>query len=129
MKKWLEYLIICVISLLIVLCVLFMQDAFNHSGEVLLKDLCNAFFVPGVVVLGFGLLIWATNGGTFDMIAFGFIKLVDLFKKDLTKVKYKTFYDYRKAQQDKQHSFSAFLVVGSALVAISIIFLVLYNNY
>ena len=63
------------------------------------------------------------------MIAFGVIKLFDLFKKDLTKVKYKTFYDYRKAQQEKQRSFSAYIVVGAVFIAVSILFLVLYNNY
>ena len=63
------------------------------------------------------------------MLAFGVIKLVDLFKKDLTKVKYKTFYDYRKAQKEKQRSFSAYIVVGAVVLAISILFLVIYNNY
>ncbi len=129
MKKWLQYLIVSVISLAIVFCVLLMQNAFTHSGDLLLKDLCNAFFVPGVLVLGLGLLVWSTNGGTFDMLAFGVIKLFDLFKKDLTKVKYRTFYDYRKAQQEKERSFSAYVVVGVVLIVISIVFLILYNNY
>ncbi len=129
MKKWLQYLIVSVISLAIVFCVLLMQNAFTHSGDLLLKDLCNAFFVPGVLVLGLGLLVWSTNGGTFDMLAFGVIKLFDLFKKDLTKVKYRTFYDYRKAQQEKERSFSTYVVVGAVLIVISIVFLILYNNY
>ncbi|MBQ2914040.1 MAG: DUF3899 domain-containing protein [Clostridia bacterium] len=128
MKKWLEYLIISVLSLAAVLCVLFMQDSFQHSGELLLKDLCNAFFVPGAVVLGIGLLIWTANGGTFDMIAFGVIKLFDLLKRDMTKVKYKTFYDYRQAQQDKKRSFTAYLIIGAVLMVIAVIFLILYNN-
>lgn len=128
MKKWLQYIIISVVSLLIVLCVLFTQDAFQHSGEELFKNLCDAFFVAGVVTLGIGLLIWASDKGTFDMIAFGVIKLVDLLKKDLTKVKYRTYYDYRQAQQGKKHSCAAYLIVGSALMVISILFLVLYSN-
>lgn len=128
MKKWLQYIIISVVSLLIVLCVLFMQDAFQHSGKELLKNLCDAFFTAGVVTLGLGLLIWASDKGTFDMIAFGVIKFVDLFKKDLTKVKYRTFYDYRQAQQGKKHTCIAYLIVGSALMAISILFLELYSN-
>ncbi|MBQ4272721.1 MAG: DUF3899 domain-containing protein [Clostridia bacterium] len=105
-----------------------MQDSFQHSGELLLKDLCNAFFVPGAVVLGIGLLIWTANGGTFDMIAFGVIKLFDLLKRDMTKVKYKTFYDYRQAQQDKKRSFTAYLIIGAVLMVIAVIFLILYNN-
>ncbi|MBR1955045.1 MAG: DUF3899 domain-containing protein [Clostridia bacterium] len=129
MKKWLQYLIIAGVNLLLVLGVMLIQEGFEQSGEELLKVLCNAFFVPGMCTLGIGVLIWSTNGGTFDMIAFGFVKLFDLFKKDLTKVKYKTFYDYRKAQQEKKRSFSAYLVVGAVFMAVSILFLVLYNNY
>ena len=128
MKKWLQYIIISGVSLLIVLCVLLMQDAFQHSGKELLKNLCDAFFTSGVVTLGIGVLIWTANQGTFDMIAFGVIKLVDLLKKDLTKVKYRTYYDYRQAQQGKKHSFVAYLIVGSVIMAISILFLVLYSN-
>ena len=128
MKKWIQYLVITGINLLLVLCVMLMQQGFTHSGELLLKDLCNAFFVPGMCTFGLGVLVWSTNGGTFDMIAFGFVKLFDLFKRDLTKVKYKTFYEYRKAQQEKQRSFSAYLVVGAVFIALSMLFLVLYNN-
>ena len=129
MKKWLQYIIISGVALLIVLGVMLGQDAFKHSGEELLKNLCDAFFVAGVVILGFGLLIWSANQGTFDMVAFGVIKLVDLLKRDLTKVKYRTYYDYRQAQQGKKHSFAAYLIVGSVIMAISIVVLVLYSNY
>ena len=129
MKKWSQYLIIAGINILMVLGVMLIQEGFTQTGQELLKVLCSAFFVPGVCTLGLGVLIWSTNGGTFDMLAFGVIKLFDLFKKDLTKVKYKTFYDYRKAQQEKQRSFSAYIIVGAVFIAVSILFNVLYNNY
>lgn len=128
MKKWLQYIIISGVSLLIVLCVLLIQDAFQHSGAELLKNLSDAFFTSGVATLGIGVLIWASNHGTFDMVAFGVIKLVDLLKKDLTKVKYRTFYDYRQAQQGKKHSCIAYLIVGAVTMAIAILFAVLYSN-
>lgn len=128
MKKWLHYIIISGVALLLVLCVLLVQNAFQSSGEELLSSLCDAFFVAGVVTLGIGLLIWASDNGTFDMVSFGVIKLFDMLKKDITKVKYKTYYDYRQAQQGKKHSFTAYLIIGSVLMAIAIIFLILYNN-
>lgn len=129
MKKWLQYLIITGVNALLVLLVMLIQKGFTHTQAELLKSLCNSFFVSGMCTFGLGILIWSTNGGTFDMIAYGFVKLIDLFRKDLTQVKYKTFYEYRKAQQEKQRSFSAYIVVGAAFIAISILFLVLYNNY
>ena len=128
MKKWLHYIIISGVALLLVLCVLLAQNAFQSSGEELLRSFCDAFFVAGVVTLGIGLLIWASDNGTFDMVSFGVIKLFDMLKKDITKVKYRTYYDYRQAQQGKKHSFTAYLIIGSVLMAIAIIFLILYNN-
>ena len=128
MKKWLQYVIISVVNLLLALGVFFMQkESIEVAGDIY-KVLCNAFFVPGFCTLGFGLLIWSSNGGTFDMLAFGVIKIIDLFKRDVTKVKYRTFYDYRKAQQEKQHSFLEYILVGAVMIAISIVLLVIYNN-
>ncbi len=128
MKKWLQYLIVFLCSVAMVLLVLFGSDAFHQSGEELLKSFVNAFFTAGIIVLGLGLLVLCTAGGTFDMIAFGVIKLFDLFKKDLTKVKYRTFYDYRKAQQEKQRSYWHYIVVGGAFTLVSIVLLVILNN-
>lgn len=129
MKKWSQYIITICVALLLVLCVLMIQNTFEHNGSLLLSELCNAFFVPGVLILCFGLLLWASNGGAFDMLSFAITKLFDLFKKDLTKVKYRTFYDYREAQRDKKRSFSCYIIVGAFFIAISIVFFVLYKNY
>lgn len=129
MKKWSQYIITTCVALLLVLCVLMIQDTFEHAGTLLLAELCNAFFVPGVLVLCFGLLLWASNGGAFDMLAYGVMKLFDLFKKDLTRVKYRTFYDYREAQKDNKRTCAHYIVVGMVLIAISIIFYILYKNY
>lgn len=101
MKKLLKYVIPFLICAVIVIVILAARESFVKTGKELIKDLCDAFSVPGVVMLCFGALVYATNGGTFDMLAYGVRKFFDLFKKDLTKVKYRTFYDYRQAQQEK----------------------------
>ena len=129
MKNWLQYVIISSISLLIALCVLFVQNSFEHSGTLLLSELSNAFFVPGVLTLGVGVLIWCSNEGALDMLSYGIKKLFDLFKRDLTKVKYRTFYEYKNAQKEKRYSFSAYIIVGAVMIVISAIFLIIYHNY
>ena len=42
--------------------------------------------------------------------------------------KYKTFYDYRQAQREKQHGFGYMIIVGVLYIGISMIFLTLYFN-
>lgn len=129
MKKVLKYLIPILICALVTVLILVERGAFVKSGQDLMKDLSDAFFVPGIVMLCFGVLVFATNGGTFDMLAFGVIKMFDLFKKDLTKVKYRTFYDYRKAQNEKKRSFLHLIIIGAGFLIVGVVFLIVYYQY
>lgn len=129
MKKVLKYLIPCLMCGAMAVVILAVRGAFVKSGKALIADLCDAFTVPGILMLGFGLLVFATNGGAFDMLAFGVRKLFDLFKRDLTKVKYRTFYDYRQAQAEKKRSFLHWIIVGGGFLLIAIIFLIIYSQY
>lgn len=129
MKKVLKYLIPVLVCAVIVILILVGFKSFAKSGKALIQDLCDAFSVSGIVMLGFGLLVFATNGGTFDMLAFGVIKLFDLFKKDLTKVKYRTFYDYRQAQKEKNRSFLHLVLIGLGFLLVGVAFLLVYYYY
>ena len=126
MKKVLKYLIPVLICCTVVIVILASRGSFVKTGKALVLDLCDAFTVPGAVMFCFGLLVVATNGGTFDMLAFGVRKLFDLFRKDLTKVKYRTFYDYRQAQKEKKRTLLHFIIVGSAFLLVAIVLLIVY---
>ncbi len=52
----------------------------SKTGKTLMGELSDAFFVPGVITLGIGLLVMATNGGAFDMLSFGVLKTVRLIE-------------------------------------------------
>lgn len=129
MRKVLKYLIPFLLCAVAVILILVGRGAFVKSGEGLIIDLCDAFTVPGAIMLGVGLLVFATNGGAFDMLAFGVIKLFDLFKRDLTKTKYRTFYDYREAQSEKKRSFLNLIIVGGGFLLVGIAFLLVYEYY
>lgn len=129
MKKLLGYLIPSLLCAVTVVLILVGRGAFVKSGRALFGDLSDAFSVPGMIMTCFGLLVFATNGGTFDMLAFGMRKLFDLFKRDLTNVKYRTFYDYRQAQKEKKRSFFNFLIVGVAFLLVGVAFLIVYFQY
>lgn len=126
MRKILKYLVPIVVCSAVAVLILVGRGSFRANGQTLYKDLSDAFFVPGIIMLCFGLLVFATNGGVFDMLAFGVIKLVDLFKRDLTKVKYRTFYDYRQAQQGRRRPYVYLLIIGGAFLLVGIVFFVLY---
>lgn len=126
MKK---YIITSSIGLVVAILIVLSKDIFSQSEATKVYHiLCDAFFVPGVCISCFGLLVFASNEGTFDMIVYGTKKFFSLFKKDLTKEKYKTFYEYKDAQRETKISFAYLLFVGLAFIAISMIFLMLYYN-
>lgn len=126
MKK---YLITSAIGLAITSLIVLSKGIFNQDDSTaVFHILCDAFFVPGVCLTCFGLLVFSSNEGTFDMIIYGTQKFFGLFKKDLKNEKYKTFYEYKEAQHDKKASFAYLIFVGLAFIAVSMIFLILYYN-
>lgn len=127
MRKVLKYLVPVVVCSVVAVLILVGKDSFHASGQVLYKDLCDAFSVPGIIMVCFGLLLIATNGGTFDILAYGMIRFFGLFQKDVTKVKYRTFYEYRKAQQEKRRPFVYVLIIGGAFLLVGVAFMLVYN--
>lgn len=89
--------------------------------------LTNATFFTGVLALAFGLLIFAANGGVFEMLVYGIRRFISLFQRDVNKVRFKTFYDYhmyKTGQPKKPYLYLVF--VGLFFLGLSAIFLVLY---
>ena len=126
-KKLLQYGITSFVGLVIVLGVLLIKDTFAETEEVeIWKDLCDGVFISAVFIMSVGLLVIATRGGTFDMIKYAMIRFFSVFKRDVTDVKFRTFYEYRKAQQEKKLDFVYLLIVGAVFLIISFILLAVY---
>ena len=128
-KTALRYGITAFIGLLFAFFAALIQGVFKQNETtVLMKILCNAFFGSGVILAGVGLLTMATEGGAFDMLSYAVVLIFDLFRKDVTKRKYKDFYEYRQAKKEKKRSFSYLLITGAIFIAVSLVFLIPYYN-
>ena len=130
-KRLLQYGITTGVCLLITFLYLLGVNIFTSTDLKLnLKHLTDAFFTSGVISLSFGLLVFASNGGAYDMIIYGMYRFFTLFKKDHNDVKYPTFYDYHIAKADrKKTEFLFMIIVGAAFILISCIFLIFwYQN-
>ena len=129
MKTVYRYLITAGVGLLIVLLVVLMKNGFEEQDvEIAMQIWCDAFFVSGVFLTCGGLIVVASNGGVFDMLGYAVSLLWYTFKSSKVERKYKTFYDYREARKDRKRSVSYVLIVGLALLAISVVFLILYDT-
>ena len=129
MKKAVKYIIAAAIGLAAAAIIMFTR---NITGQETLKQvftiLSDAFFVPGVILGGVGFLVWATSGGVFDMLSYGFITLIDTFRRDVTKRKYKDFYEYRQVKKGEKRNVGFLLLVGLAFIVIAAVFLIVYAN-
>lgn len=92
--------------------------------------LSDAFFVPGVLISGFGLLYKIADGGFLDGVSFGLKRAVlslipgGRLKKEESYAEYKE----RKDKKRKNIKISAPLIVGLVFIVIAAIFLILYGQ-
>lgn len=126
-KKALPYIISAAVGIIIFIIIICTKQIWNEeklSG--IMTVLSDACFVPGVLLAGAGLIILASNGGAFDMLAYATIRFFDLFRKDCRNKKYKDFYEYREAKKDKKRGMAFMLIVGAVFIAFAVIFLIVY---
>lgn len=124
-------LIAVLLGLAVTLGVLLGSDAFNApSQQAWLQALCDAFFVPGVILSGFGLLLFVANDGFFDMINYGVLKVLKLVQREEKRAAFpKTFYDYKVMKNGARHGGFAWLIwVGLGFIAVAAVLLILYLN-
>lgn len=128
-RRWLPYVIAVAVLAVFTLLIGWARGGFTETDtRLLLGEWSDAFSVPGILGLGFGLLVLGSNGGAFDMLSYGVKKLFHLFKKDPIDRKYGTFYEYQQARREKKRSFLYLVIVGGAYLTVGLILLFIYLN-
>ena len=129
MRAFWKYFITLLVGFLSVFGILMSKDIFAQTQLVkIFHILSDAFFVVGVTMSGFGLLIFVSNEGAFNMMVYGVRSFFDFFRKNITK-KYPTFYDYQTSREDKKLSFGFILICGLFFLAVSVIMYLIYLRY
>ncbi|MCQ2424251.1 MAG: DUF3899 domain-containing protein [Clostridia bacterium] len=92
--------------------------------------LCDAFMVPGLLLIMFGLLVFVANTGFFDIFAFSVKKVVRLMFPALEYSKEK-FHEYRerKNEEGRVRGYGFLFIVGGVFTLIGAVFLVLFYRY
>ena len=127
-KPLVKYLIAFAVGGAMTLGVLFSQGYF-HQTELLqkYKNLCDAFTIPGVVLMLVTALLAVSNGGIFDGLSYSLGRLFRMLipfmnKSDETYAEYKE----RKHGGGKLRGYSFLFFTGLAFFAAAIVFLVLF---
>ena len=109
MKK---YIISYIVAIVLTVFIFITCDGFKQTDtKELFRVLNDSTFITAVMFTGFGLLIFASNEGTFDMLVYGMQSFLGLFRSKANR-RYESFADYRaqKAQEKIKNGF--ILVTG-----------------
>ena len=127
MTKLKQYLITTGVGLLLTFLIALLRGlASQTETKEIMRILSDSFFVSGTLLTCIGLLIVASNLGAFEMIVYGLTSFIDYFRRKPER-KYATFYDYHVARANNKSSFWYMLIIGLALIGVSIIFLLAFE--
>ena len=102
MTKTKKYIITIVVGIIMTFGFVLFKDLFSKTNfKDIMHILSDCFFVTGVLLTCFGLLVFSTNEGTFDMLKYGISKFATFFKRDMSAEKYKTYQEYKVASESK----------------------------
>lgn len=100
----------------------------SQGSESLLRRICDSFFVPGVMLLGYGGLVFCRNQGTFDVLTYG-VKSVfhtHVPGASIGNAREETFRDYQDRKSAKRKSPRGSLLAGLTFFIPAVVTLVLY---
>ena len=99
----------------------------TDSNEVI-RYLIDALFAVGAIGFCFGLLVLFSNLGAFSMLRYGLYRFGTIFKRDPSKVKFRTYYDYLEATREKKTPYGFLLIVGAIFIIASLILIPFWHR-
>lgn len=121
-----SYLIDMLIGLAMAIGVFSIRGGFSIlDWQPLAAALCDACFVPGIILLCVAMLVFVSNDGLFDMLNYGVRKALQIVMTEKQRAKYpKTFYDYRKAKwETSKGAFGHLVAAGTTYMIFAVVFL------
>ena len=130
-KKLLQYGISGAVGALIAYWIMSSKGLFigNNSTAEIFMILSDAFFVPGILITLFGVLLWISTTGLFDSLGFAFRAAAHAL---LPFIRYEriTFYDYKMQKAEKRGSVPYFvMIVGGCYVVLAVIATIIWSMY
>ena len=128
--KLLRYLKWGISALVLVVALIFYEKPFaEESVSGVMGKLCNCLFVPGSLFMAVSALGYLAGKGAYD--SFGYIftnfSLHTLFMRQQPK-KYQNLYEYKQEKDKKRTKWNpTSLIVGGVLLALSLMFFLLYK--
>lgn len=115
-------------GLLIALGVLVANSFWTVGKPDIYRLLSDACIASAALVGGVGILVFAAGNGTFDMLAYGFLHIFDLFRPNARNRQYRDFYEYKQSKGQRKRPVSHMLLVGIGFFLLSWIFSLVWQK-
>lgn len=127
-QEYKEYAVTTAIALAVGLLIALSRGIFSaESLDMVITIISDAFFIPGVLLVCVGLIVYASNEGLFLAISYGFKTIGrTITAKKEEKLMEEKYHEYYARQIEKKTKCKHFLIVGAVFVVISLIFVVIY---
>lgn len=100
-KVW-RYAVAILMGLVVTAMYVDSKDIWQERDVVrLFRVLSDGFYLPAVLFLGFGGLLWVSGTGFFTMASYGFKNLLRLFSPSGNVRQEVSYHDYRQAKIDR----------------------------
>lgn len=131
LRRWRRPLITLLVGIAMAMGVLLSRGTFSQTDRlILIRDFSDALFVPGVLLVCLGALVFVASNGVFDMLSFGIKKVAGLVRSEKFRAQQpRTYYDYVKLQGEKpRSSYGHLLKVGGGFLLIAMMLVLLYET-
>ena len=128
-KKLIPWFVELALGLALFLIMAFSNGAFTAGDPAdAYRGLCDAFFVPGVLLTSFGILAFCASSGVYDIFSYGVKSLKVLFTP-FGKEKRQKYYEYKLEKDAKRQKPKPYtLILGLCFLAAAVVCLLLYNS-
>ncbi len=125
-RKLREWLVCFAVALAIcAIVILYEHETMEWSVA---RMVCDGCFVSGVILAGFGVLVWVASFGGFNAIGYGVYLLTRIFSPSRARFEERMSYlEYCQSREKKDKMPICILVTGVVFLAVSAIWLLIYN--
>ena len=129
-RRWLVWLVTLGIGLMMAAGVLAIRGGFDQpDGVAMMYALCDACFVPGILLTSIGVLVVVAHEGLFDMLSYGAHSLLMLFSALRKPENHESYYDYKMRRiENRKNPSRIILWVGLIFMGAAVVFLIVYYS-
>jgi len=129
-KAYIKYIIVAIIGIAIAFGYFLINGLFGLTElEEILKCICDGITIAGVVILGSGLLLMASNFGAFDGLTYGVSSIFAMRKPGKYELsEHENYQEYTERKKEKKVPTGYLIFTGIAFLLLAFIVLIWYLN-